>query len=178
MQECLQRFHISFDVDWNHLCFRCSDSWMLGYVLRTSLLSTGMWEHFCFLVSHLWWALLWASPSAASSCNCLPLQSLLCHMWLPNPCWPKASFRLDLSEYMEPAASHRRVLVWHKSLLKPLCVLPKTLFFKSKMRKKEKEEETEKNREGERERTFSPANVEQNSLSSLQPQCETTGVTH
>lgn len=46
------------------------------------------------------------------------------------------------------------------------------------MRKKEKEEETEKNREGERERTFSPANVEQNSLSSLQPQCETTGVTH
>lgn len=163
MQEFVQLFHISFDVAWDYICIRSSSSQILRYILRTSLLGTGMWEQLCFLLPcwpmHLWWALLWASPlwllpaivSTSSPCSATCGCSALC--------WPRISFCPNLSEYMEPTASHRRVFMWHKSLLKPLRLLPKTLFFKSKMRKRRKIKQKKRVEEGKI--IFSPANAEQ-----------------
>lgn len=194
MQEIVQLLHASFDEDGDYICSKFSSSWMLEFILGNRCVKHRVVGTVLLFVP-LRDCVTNDEPSyeqvssATCPCNCLSpesalhLPSLLCQVWLLQPfADPRFFFRPHLSEYREPTASHKGVLMRHKSLLKLLCLFPRT-FSKTKWerteRKKGNEEKRGKVRGRERGRYpfHFPAN-EGNILSSRQAQWKTTGVIH
>lgn len=157
MQEIVQLLHVSFDEDGDYICSKFRSSWMLEYVLGNRCVKHRVVGTVLLFVPLRAYVTCdepsCEQVSATCPCNCLHpesalhLPSLLCQVWLLQP-FADPRFLLGLifqNTGREPTASHKGVLMRHKSLLKLLCLFPRT-FSKTKWERTERKKEVKRKR--------------------------------